>query len=781
MDARAHQISRSTVRNPFWHGREHFCEIARQRLPFCPLVMAAAGGILCGTMENAWLMAAAALALLAVAYGRGGLWFFLCGVFAGFAALAGWNGAAARSLAAARPGPEIATVEGTVISEPRPAGAQAWAFDCRVQWANFGEWQGPLDVPIAMHWAGAPPKIGDCVRVVGTWEHLRAPRNPGAFDSSRWHELRGIFSQVRVSHPADAQVAREHRGFSFRRMAAEARQWIIGALTRGLEPESPQAHLIVAMTLGDTRPLDESLLEDFRGTGTFHLFSVSGLHVGMLGLLLWMVLRTFRLNPRAAAGLIIPALFFYALMTGWKPASVRAATMAGFVLAGLMLGRPPVVLNSLCAAAFFILLADPRQLFNPGFQLSFGVVFALVLLAPPLEKALRNAVAPDPLIPQQIYHRAERWRAAAANGFAPLAAVAVASWIGSTPLTMVYFHLISWAAVPANMVCVPLAFCVMAVAMMSVATGWLWPWLGVIFNNTNWALASLLLGVVQSVASWPWSFVFVGPPLPRGTLQLTVMDFGAGAAQVVEAGGRSWLFDSGPLREFDRTLRPFLRSRGIGRLDGLVLSHGDAAHVGAAGEVTRYFRPQIIAASPLADRSPTRRSLFTQWQAEGQGIAVWRAGDFHVLAPGLQARVLYPPPEIISDVADDKAMVVALEFGRWRILLLADAGPATEAWLVTHARESLRADVVIKGAHRSGVAMSEEFLDGISPRLVIATQRPFPASEKIPPETRTLLGARGIPVFALDEHGAVTVKIRGTQLKARGFKSGSEISISPTP
>jgi ComEC/Rec2-related protein len=148
------------------------------------------------------------------------------------------------------------------------------------------------------------------------------------------------------------------------------------------------ADLLVAMVLGDVSSLPEDVQEEFRGTGTFHLFSVSGLHVGMIGVLLWYVFKVLRVPRRHAAGWIIPLLFFYVLMTGLKAASVRSALMASIVLLGMMTNRRPVLINNLCAAGFLILLVDTNELFNPGFQLSFCVVAAIMLFAGPLTSLL---------------------------------------------------------------------------------------------------------------------------------------------------------------------------------------------------------------------------------------------------------------------------------------------------------------------------------------------------------------------------------------------------------
>lgn len=775
MDTGAAEISRPALRPPGpW--RDHAARLARGRLPLAPLTLAAAVGILAAPFLQPICTAAAASALLAAA-ALSGRWPLLAAATAClFAARAAWQEAPARALASARPGPEPAALRGVVASLPRPAGEGRWVFDCRTERVEFSDGGGPLFLLVSVRWAGEPPGVGDRVQAFGTWERLPPARNPGAFDAARWHAQRGVFSRLRVAHELDAKLLQRRAALPWQRLAAAAHGKMERALTAGLDPDSPQAHLILAMTLGDTRPLEESMLEDFRATGTFHLFSVSGLHVGMLGLLLWTLLRALRLPPAAVSALIIPALFFYALLTGWKPASVRAAVMAAFVLAGVALGRPAAPLNSLLAAAFFLLAANPRELFHPGFQLSFTVVIALLALQPPIEKILRSALAPDPFVPAKIYTPGERAREALAKSLAPPAAVALAAWVGSLPLTLAFFHLVSFAAVPVNMICVPLAFCVMAIAMLSVATAWL-PAIATLFTHANWALASALIAIVQAVASIPGAFVFLGSP--PGALRLTVLDMGSGAAALIETGNQKWLVDAGALKDFDRVLRPFLRSRGTNHLDGLILTHGDAAHVGAAAEVMRVFRPRLAAIGPLPERSPTKRQVLKEWARLGRAPVRLAAGQSLPLGHHATLEILYPPEDIRPRLADDKALVLRLISGAFRFLLLSDAGPATEEWLLQHERDRLPADVLIQGAHASGVARSEAFLQAVSPRLMIATHGEFPPAERLPAETLRWLETRSIPLLRQDLHGAIVLRTTSRGLEAMGFITGDRQRLAP--
>ncbi len=176
---------------------------------------------------------------------------------------------------------------------------------------------------------------------------------------------------------------------------------MVSAITYSVnDPEA--AELLTGMVLGDTTNLSQEIQEAFRATGTYHLFSVSGLHVGMVAIILWYVFKTLCCPRKVTAALIIPLLFFYVLMTGLKAASLRSAVMGSIILIGLMADRRPVLFNNLCAAAFLILLTDTNQIFNAGFQLSFGVVASILLLSSVFERKIEEPLAPDPFIPRKL-------------------------------------------------------------------------------------------------------------------------------------------------------------------------------------------------------------------------------------------------------------------------------------------------------------------------------------------------------------------------------------------
>ncbi len=753
--------------------RAYFCAIAG--LPFLCLAAGAMAGCLLGQIPGVggglWAFLACGLALPAFwaarRHLRVALALLLGAVAAGFAARAVWTGEGSPGarLARAFPGPVLAEARLRVASPPIPVDEKRSRFFAEVVSLTLGDSTAPARCRLLVRWTGPAPEVGDDISAIGTFSAISPPRNPGEFDRRSWLARQGVFSEMVIRHPSDGRILRVGAP-SIRRLAARAAKWIRGTLTAGLDPASSQARLIIGMTLGETRDFDEADRGAFRSTGTLHLFSVSGLHVGMLGLLLWMILGG--VPPEIRASLIIPALFFYALVTGWNPASVRAAIMAAFVLAGLVVRRPSLLLNNLLAAAVFILARNPAELLNPGFQMSFAAVLALILLCPPLTRALGAPFAVDPFLPRRLYSLPEILRLEAGRRLAPSLAVVVAAWIGSLVLTGIHFHILSLSAMPANALCVPIAFCVMAVSTMSLTFGVFSSALATIFNNANWLLSSILLGIVHVFAGIPGSTIPLAlPGSHRG--EVVVFDLGSGAATAFDIGGRVALVDAGAARDARSILEPWLDQRGITRIESLTLTHGDARHVGGAEELLRRFRVGRLYDNVHPDRSPVlKRAL--QFAAS-RGVPVERIAEGDVLSflPGAPVECLFPPKDHIATLADDRALVLKATLRGWRILFLSDAGPKTLLWLAERYSTNLACDIVIQGAHRSGVADPESFWRLAAPQAVIASNARFPASERIPQETLHMFERLGIALLPLDRTGAVSLQIGESSVRMTPF------------
>ncbi len=749
--------------------------LLRQRLPFLPLLGAAISGILLGRFllfpSLVWVLLALLFAALFF-WRRSGFFALVACVFATAQIWQGRESPGARFADWIADRSLPATVRGVVASEPRIFDSGSCSFDLRVRQISVDGRDFAPPVTVLADWPGPAPAYGDEVRMTGTLENLPPPRNPGQFHFAAWSALRQVFTRLRSDDPRDIAVLVGQHGNPLQTVALAARGWMRDTLVQGIN-DPTVSDLVVAMVLGDTSSLPERIQEQFRGTGTYHLFSVSGLHVGMLAVLLWYLLRVLRLTRRQAAFLIIPALFFYAFMTGWKPASVRAALMTSVVLCGLIANRQPVLFNNLCAAAFLILLGDTNQVFNAGFQLSFSVVAAILLWARPCTALIETPFRPDPFFPEKLLSYGQRLMASGGRKFASLAGVSAAAWAGSLPLTLGYFHLISVSALPANLLAVPISFGIMAVAMLSLLFGGVSIWVSEVFNQANWVLTHLLLGVVGLFASLPGSFVYIGLPRPPTPLaEVVVFDFGAGGANWISVNGRGWLLDPGPAAQFDTTMLPFLRSQGRRSLDGLLLTHGDAKHISAAPELFLSCPPIVVADSVQTDLSPHRRRFQEFLSARDFPKSLLRSKDVLEIAPGTLLHILHPPAMNSRTVADDKVIVARLDVDGTRILFLSDASFATEQWLLANAREEIRCDILVKGRPRSGPSGDAEFLAAAAPEVVIASATDFPESEILPPEFAALLQERGIHLFRQDQTGAVTIRIFSSHWEVSAFLGG---------
>ena len=757
--------------------------LLRQRLPFLSLMALAICGIVVAECAQAgsifWLTIAALAAAIFFATARRVAFevFTVCV----FATLHLWGGDESQSARfAAWLGTRSLPCEarGIVVNEPRILSAGNSSFEIRLSQLRLEGVELAPSFLLQVEWPGPPPAYGDELQLRGALTNLEPPRNPGQFDYATWSSRQGLFTRLRVEHGNDAQILRQNQGNPLVSFALRVRASLRQTLIEGVQ-DPTVSDLLVAMVLGDVSSLPQRIQEEFRGTGTFHLFSVSGLHVGMIAVLLWYVLKALHVPRRYAAGWIIPMLFFYVLMTGLKAASVRSALMAAIVLAGLMANRRPLLFNSLCAAGFLILLADGNQLFNPGFQLSFCVVAAIMLFAEPLASALAAPFRPDPFFPDRLLSAAQRFVIRGSQRLASLLAVSTAAWLGSLPLTVGYFHLVSITALPANALAVPLSFAIMAVSMLSLGAGPFSAWAASVYNQTNWLLAKALLGIVHAFASLPGSFFYVKlPEHPAPLVEIVVFDFGAGGAAWIGAQGRDWLIDCGPSHSHDSVLVPFLRAQGLRSLDGFVVTHGDAGHIGSATELLRACSPKHVVDSTLDDRSTNRSRLHAELVRLDIPKSLHRSGDRIALGSETRFQILYPPGDVPRGAADDKGLVIQLRAGPTRILFMSDAGLYTENWLMKNARNELPSDILIKGSPRHGPSGDPSFLDAVSPRAVIATAAEFPESEKIPVKFSEHLARRGIRLFAQDRCGAVSVRIFSSHWEVSAFLDRHQYSHS---
>src|SRR6266536_329193 len=557
--------------------------------------------------------------------------------------------------------PRVVNAVGFVTSEPKVAPNGFATFLFRLESIEFDGKTRPAHATLLVRWRGNP-ESGDELKMVGIAEPIALPRNPGEFDMSSYLARQDVRRSLFVRYPEDGVLIRKGAGNPIFRAAQKSRSWLQTAICRGLD-DSPQVqNFLSGIALGLRHQTPENIEEPFQQTGTLHLFAVAGLHVGIVARLLWILAMVARLSRKWATAIIIPLLLFYAAVTGLHVSSVRAAVMTSVLLAGFFFERRVFALNSLAAAAFFLLCWDTNQFFSTGFQLSFAVVGGIILLADPFAEFLQRWTAPDPFLPRSLLRGPRLWMHTGFKWLCDGAGVSLPAWAGSLPLVLWYFYIVTPISLVANLIVVPIAFFILATALLSLLSMPLLPGLAVIFNNANWLLAQVVIGIVQFLAHVPGGHFYVEHPHwpEKLVAKITVLDVGAGAAVHLQTGSANWLFDCGNERNYQRVVREYLHWAGINRLSGLLLTHGDALHLGGTAQLLDDFPRIRVVDNATPDHSAVNQRLQRLFRERGVKLDNLFAGDSFRRSRDVTARVLFPPRNFSSPIADDQAYVIHL-------------------------------------------------------------------------------------------------------------------------
>ncbi len=643
-------------------------------------------------------------------------------------------------------------------------------------------------VPVLIRKSDLVLEYGDRIRATGVLRPLDPPTVPGGFDAREFYfRHSGSRGQFEVSAGDGIEILEGRSGWALIRFAHRSRTAMEKALRRGLNSaDLPYAGLIAAMSLGARDNAPEDLEELFKLSGTTHLFAVSGMHVAIVGGLFLGVALLFRIPKRRAIWIVIPLILFYAVLTGLRPSAVRAAVMFSIFLLGFGIKESPRLFNLLGLAALLILLVDTQQLFLPGFQLSFTVLFFIALFGHGLRKLIEAPFRSDPFIPRRLINPMRHSFNAGISWFAAILAISVTSWIGSAGWLSWHFHSLAPVGVIANLFMVPLAGLVIMIAFASLIFSALH--LGpvvALLNQLNVGAAILLTSWAQFFATLPGATHHVGSAdgatgfRAEETLRIDSMGAFGSSANLIQLpesavpGAPVWVIDSGDDLTYRNQLLPLLRYRGINQIESLVLTHGDMGHIGAAPEMIAHFRPGLLLESTAENRSPAYSDIRTLCDRHSIQRLVVSAGKRIEPGEGLHFDVLAPEKDNNGRLADDRALVLKLVYGEWSILFTSDAGFETEKKLLERG-VNLKADVWIRGQHSGSPSGLPAFLDAISPQVVISSHADFPATEAVSAHFRENLQKRKISVFDYQRHGMVSVFVEPGEIRISPYKLPEE-------
>ena len=273
---------------------------------------------------------------------------------------------------------------------------------------------------------------------------------PGEFDYSRYLRLHGIRGTINLPTVLGVRVTRAGEN-SFSRFIDFLRREITCCLKDNLSPLS--ASLAAGFLIGETHDIPPEIYRLFRDSGTLHLLAVSGSNVALVVLFVLVLMRPFGPPQGTKALVLLAVIIVFSGLSYGEPSVIRAAIMAGLVIIARYLGRLTDLNHIIAMTALIILLIDPAQLYDVGFQLSFVTAWGLILFVPVAIRPLEQ-------------HQRKRWYRWLVF---PLI-VSLIAQIVSTPIVVHHFHRIPLISVVANLVIVPaVSIAVVAVMVLLLA------------------------------------------------------------------------------------------------------------------------------------------------------------------------------------------------------------------------------------------------------------------------------------------------------------------------
>ena len=295
-------------------------------------------------------------------------------------------------------------------------------------------------------------KAGDVILFSNVPQLITNNNNPFEFDYKKYLARKKIYRQVYL--PEDQWTKTNQSVLSLSCLAEQIRESLL-KIYRNQPIDENEFEILSALTLGYTRELDPETKRVFSSSGAIHVLSVSGQHVAII---FWVITLLFGfLNNRKSGRTIfmiisISALWFFAFITGLSPAVMRASAMFTIFVIGECMHRKSNIYNSFTASAFILLLLNPNNLFDIGFQLSYIAVFGIVYLQPKLEKVIT--------VKSKIV-----------KFFWSLITVSIAAQVATFPITTyyfgqfpTYFWLTNIFVIPAVMVLVPIGILLLFVS-----------------------------------------------------------------------------------------------------------------------------------------------------------------------------------------------------------------------------------------------------------------------------------------------------------------------------
>ncbi len=644
---------------------------------------------------------------------------------------------------------------------------------------------------------------------------------PSPGDYENWLAGRGAAAQVNAiawdSVPAPRRTLFNRFRFS------------MGCLGDGLESQikshlsTHEGALLAAVMLGRTGSLSPAQRHAYQRTGLMHLFAVSGLHAGLVAVILAGIVGLLGFGPRGRAVVVIVGLVLFCALTGFRSSALRASLLAVVFFLQPLVRREIEPLGLLSTVAIALLLLRPRALWQLDFQFSFLCALTLVVVLP-------GAINIETWFGEKF---SNSWRWSLLVRMVQIIFVSTCIQIALAPLVMTHMGQFSLIAPLANAFVLPVIGIIMACGYFGALVGFVVPTLGefflgaldfplaaidsIAFSLSKVPGAALASFSVPVIGMGAYYLLLLGGRWLRLRPRFTVFDgFGSGATHALVAfalllwlpfvtparelltvrfldvgqgdaillqtrEGVSMLIDAGPPR--NSALSNELKRLGIEHLDLLVLTHADADHIGGAADLLNEYQPgKILVGGSLAD-TEVWHDLSAAVDFRDIPVSEVRRGVRFDLAPDVHVEVLHPADEFLQNGADrnDASVVMRVEAGEVAFLFTGDAEFDAEADLLRQVDSNqLLATVLKAGHHGSSSSSAMPFIAAVRPRVAVISCGRGNRYGHPHPDVLARFAELGTEVWRTDRQGTVTISTDGQRLNVYAERMAENTTLAPT-
>ena len=602
---------------------------------------------------------------------------------------------------------------------------------------------------------------GDRINIRGLLEAPKGQRNPGELNYRKYLAAQGIRACMSINHERDIQLVNRGNGsWLLGRVIYPLRVFITSGIDRTIGGQ--EGALLKGLLVGARGEIDHELRDAFAKVGVIHVLAVSGLHVGFIVLFAILLFKLFRFPRTWRVILTVAVLVIYIYLTNQKAPVIRASVMAAVLLIGNALERKTEVFNSLSLAALIVLVINPLDLFETGFQLSFTAVASIVLLYNRLRYTFGKSLI-------QFRERGKQIKVYLISLFF----VSLAAQLGTLPLTALYFNRIPVVSLLANLIVVPLVALIVILGYITTLCNVFWQGLAQVYANANWFFLNILIHIVKWGADIPFAYLERSTPglvfvlsyycglgliffwgqrrvrgrliivslilfnfiiwaealSPRPGITATFFDVGQGDAALIEfPNGKTMLVDAGPVEEeynsAERVIAPYLMREGIKKIDVLLLTHSHADHIGGGPYLLCNLRIGRIVDSMAMTDSEIYQEILYLADSLGVPLRKVRTGDTLNIHSAISVSILHPNEDFVRQAekdptkVNDVSIVARLSFGRRAFLLTGDAEKQSEKYMLSLG-VPLQSDVLKVGHHGSTTSSTPSFIKAVKPAYAV--------------------------------------------------------------